>query len=84
MIKGRDLALHLAQHPEPSDSSKRDENDLSALFYIENQNLDIVKHPWYKYLVYYLKFQKCPNYPEYHQCRRLRLEASKYMILGNS
>jgi hypothetical protein len=83
MIKGCDLALHLAQHPEPSDSSENDENALSTLFYIENQNLDLVEHPWYKDLVYYLQFQKCPDYLESHQCRRLRLEASKYLILGN-
>jgi hypothetical protein len=40
-IKGCDLELHLAQHPKPSDSSESDENALSTLFYIENQNLDL-------------------------------------------
>jgi hypothetical protein len=40
MIKGCDLALHLAQHPEPSEFSEDEENALSTLFYIENQNLD--------------------------------------------
>jgi hypothetical protein len=70
MIKGRDLALHLTQHPEQSGSS-------------ENQNLDFAEHPWYKNLVYYLQFQKCLDYIDSHQRRRLCLEVSKYMILGN-
>jgi len=35
-IKGCDLALHLAQHHEPSDSSEENENALSTLFFIEN------------------------------------------------
>jgi hypothetical protein len=43
-IKGQDLSLHLAQHPHPSDSSKNNENSLSTLFVIENQNLDLVEH----------------------------------------
>jgi hypothetical protein len=37
-IKGHDLALHLYQHPKPSDSSEENENTLSTLFFIENQN----------------------------------------------
>jgi hypothetical protein len=40
-IKGCDLALHLDQQPEPSDSSENDENALSTLFFIENQHLDL-------------------------------------------
>jgi hypothetical protein len=84
MIKGRDLTLHLAQHAEPSDPSDDEENALSTLFYIEGQNLDLTEHPWYKDLIHYLQFQKCHDYLDSHQCRRLRLEASKYMILGNS
>jgi hypothetical protein len=83
-IKGWDIALHLAQHPEPSVSSENDENVLSTLFFIDNQNLVLVKHPWYKDLIYYLEFQKCHYYFESHQCRRLCLKASKYLILGNS
>jgi hypothetical protein len=53
-------------------------------FFIENQNLDLVEHPWYKDLIYYLQFQKCHDYLESHQRRRVHLEASKYLILGNS
>ena len=53
-IKGRDLALHLAQNPEPSEELDDQDNPLSALFYIENQNFSISEHPWYKNLVYYL------------------------------
>jgi hypothetical protein len=75
----------LAQHPKPSDSSENDENDLSTLFFIiKNQNLDLAKHPWCKDLINYLQFQKCPAYLEFHQRWRLRLEASIYLILGNS
>ena len=40
-FKGRDLALHLAQHPEPSEELDDQDNPLSMLFYIENQNLSI-------------------------------------------
>jgi hypothetical protein len=35
-IKGRDLSLHLAQHPEPSEELDDPNNPLSALFYMEN------------------------------------------------
>ena len=53
-IKGHDLALHLAQHAEASEEFDEQDNSLSALFYIDNQILHVVKHPWYKDLVYYL------------------------------
>jgi hypothetical protein len=83
-IKGQDLALHLIQHPEPGVSSENDEDALFALFLVEHENLDLVEHPWYKDLIYYLQFQKCPNNLEYHQRRMVHLEASKYLILGTS
>jgi hypothetical protein len=83
-IKGRDLSLHLAQHPEPSEELDDQDNPLSTLFYIENQNLSISEHPWYKNLVYYLQYQRCPDELDPHQRRRLCLEASKYIILGDS
>ena len=51
-IKGWDLALHLAQHVEASEEIDDGDNPLSKLFYIENQNLSIAKHPWYKNLLY--------------------------------
>jgi hypothetical protein len=53
-IKGRYLALHLAQHPESSEELDDHDSPLSTLFYIENQNIAISKHPWYKNMVYYL------------------------------
>ena len=53
-IKVQDLALHLAQHPNPSEELNDQDNPLSTLFYIENQNLSIFEHPWYKNMVYYL------------------------------
>jgi hypothetical protein len=84
MIKGCDLSLHLAQHPEPSEFSEDEDNLLSTLFYIENQNLTLFEHPWYKYLIHYLQFQRCPDHLNPHQQRRLHLEASKYLILGDS
>jgi hypothetical protein len=34
-IKGRDLALHLAQHVEASEEIDDQDNPLSTLFYIE-------------------------------------------------
>jgi hypothetical protein len=57
---------------------------LSALFLVEHENIELAEHPWYKDIIYYLQFQKCPNNLENHQCRRVRLEASKYLILGTS
>jgi hypothetical protein len=34
-------------------------------------------------MVYYLQYQKCPDELDPHQRRRLRLKASKYIILGD-
>jgi hypothetical protein len=61
-----------------------DEQDssLSTLFYIDIQILPITEHRWYKDLVYYLQNQRCPNNLDTHQRRRLRLESSRYIILG--
>jgi hypothetical protein len=82
-IKGRDLALHLVQHPKPSEGLDDQDNPLSMLFYFENQNLSLSEHPWYINLVYYLQYQRCPDGLDPHQRRRLLLEASKYTILGD-
>jgi hypothetical protein len=60
-IKGRDFSFHLAQHVEPSEELDDQDNPLLALFYIENQNLFISEHPWYKNMVYYLQFQRLPR-----------------------
>jgi hypothetical protein len=51
-IKGRDLSLHLAENSEPSEEIDDQDNPISTLFYIENQNLSISKHLWYTNLVY--------------------------------
>jgi hypothetical protein len=82
-IKGRDLALHLAQHVEASEEIDDQHSSLSALFYIESQTLSIAKHPWYKNLVYYLQYHKFPDDLDPHQSRRLCLEYSRYIILGD-
>jgi hypothetical protein len=60
-IKEQDLALHLAQHVEASEEIDDQDNPLSTLFYIDIQTLSIVEHPWYKKLVYYLQYHKCPD-----------------------
>jgi hypothetical protein len=52
------------------------------LFYIEIQTLSIAEHPWYKNLVYYLQYQKCPDDLDPHQRIMIRLEYSRYIILG--
>jgi hypothetical protein len=80
-IKGRDLALHLAQHAEASEEIDEQDNPLSTLFYIDSQTLPIAEHPWYTNLVYYLQNQKCPHSLDTHQRRRLHLESSRYFIL---
>jgi hypothetical protein len=81
-IKGQHLSLHLAQHTEASEEIDDHDNPLSALFYIENQTLSIFEHPWYKNPVYYLQYQKCLDDLDRHQ-RRLHLESSRYIILGD-
>jgi hypothetical protein len=78
------LALHLAQHLEPSEELDDPYNPLLALFYIENQTLSIYKHPWYRDLVYYLQRKKCPDNWDPHQRRRLCLKSSRYIILATS
>jgi hypothetical protein len=70
-IKGRDLALHLAQHAETSEEIDEHDSSLSTLFYIDNQILHVSEHPWYKNLVYYLQNQICPDNLDTHQRRRL-------------
>jgi hypothetical protein len=82
-IKGCDLVLHLAQHPDLRYSSENNEDALSTLFLIEYGNLDLVAHPWYQVIIYYLQYERCPNNIEYHE-QRTRLEASKYLILNTS
>jgi hypothetical protein len=82
-IKGRDLSLHLAQHVESSEEIEGQDNHLSALFYIEIQTLSITKYQLYKNLVYYLQYHKFPDELDLHQRRRLCLESSKYIILGD-
>jgi hypothetical protein len=81
-IKVRDLALHLAQHAENSEAIDEQDSSLSSLFYIDNQILPMSKHPWYKNLVYYLQNQGCPDNLDTHQRRRILLESSKYVIIG--
>jgi hypothetical protein len=82
-IKGQDLALHLAQHVEASEVIDEQDNPLSTLFYNQSQTLLIAKHPWYINIVYYLQYQKCPDDLYTHQRRRICLESSRYIILGD-
>jgi hypothetical protein len=83
-IKGCNLALHLAQHPKPGDSLEEDENVLSALFYLETLDINLVDHPWYKDIFYYLLHHSCPSLLDSHQRRILHLISLKYLILGNT
>ena len=53
-IKGRDLALHLSQHPELGDYFEEDENSLSALLYLETIDINLADHSWYKDIIYYI------------------------------
>jgi hypothetical protein len=57
---------------------------LSPLFLIEYGNIDLAAHPWYQDIIYYLQCERCLDNLEYHECRRTRLEASKYLILNTS
>jgi hypothetical protein len=81
-IKGRDLALHLSQYAETSEEIDEHDSSLSTLFYIDNQILSVLEHPWYNNLVYYLQNERCPDNLETHQRRRLRLESARYIIIG--
>jgi hypothetical protein len=82
-IKGHDLALHLAQHVENSEEIDEEDSSLTALFYIDNQILRVYEHPWYKNFVYYLQNQRCTDNLDTHQKRRLHIESSRYVIIGD-
>jgi hypothetical protein len=82
-IKGRDLALHLAQDAENGEEINEEDSSLSALFYIDDQILPMPEYPWYKNLVYYLQSQKCPDNLDTNQRRRLYLEFARYIIIGD-
>jgi hypothetical protein len=82
-IKGRDLSLHLAQHDETSEEIDEHDSSLSTLFYIDNQILPVFEHTWYKNLVYYLQNQRCLDNLDTHQRIRLRLESTRYVIIGD-
>ena len=82
-IKGHDLALHLAQHAKTSEEIDEQDSSLSTLFYIDNQILPMYEHPWYKDLVYYLQNQTCLDNLDTHQRRRLCLESTRYVIIGD-
>jgi hypothetical protein len=73
----------LAQHVEASEEIDEQYSHLSTLFYIDIQTLPIAEHPWYKNMVYYLQYQKFPDDLDTYQRRRLRLEYSRYIILGD-
>jgi hypothetical protein len=66
-------------------SEEIDEHDssVSMLFYINNQILPVSEHPWYKYLVYYLKNQRCPDNLDTHRRRRLYLKYAKHVFIGH-
>jgi len=51
IIKGKYLALHLAQHHELGASSENDEGALSTLFLVEHDNLDLAEHHWYQDII---------------------------------
>jgi hypothetical protein len=42
----------------------------------------VCKHPWYKYLVYYLQNKRCPDNLDTHQMRRICLKSVRYTIIG--
>jgi hypothetical protein len=82
-IKGHDLSLHLAQHPETSDSVEEDENDLSTLFFLKTLDINLDYHPWYKDMIYYIFHHNFPIRLDSHHRRILCLISSKYLILGS-
>lgn len=86
-IKGRDLALHLAQHPGP-ECSDIDE-DIKALFYVfaieqSETSDDNIEPPWYDEIADYLETQTFPVGTKPNERRRLRLESSKYVLVNNT
>jgi hypothetical protein len=82
-IKGCDLALHIAQHDETSEEIDEQDISLSTLFYIDNQMLPMFEHPWYKNLVYYFQNQRCLGNLYTHHRRRICLESTRYVIIGD-
>jgi len=83
-IKGSDLALHLAQHPEPWYSYENNEDYVSTSFLIEYGNLDLREHPWYHDIIYYFQYERCLDNLEHREWRMTQLEASKYLISNTS
>lgn len=83
-IKGRGLALHLAQHSVPSSNPELEDGDDSNLFFADMIPSDLVLiHLWYSDILYYLNHEKCPENLNSHQRRKLRLDSSKYVIVNN-
>lgn len=82
-IKGIDISLHLAQHSMPLQHSELDDGDDSNLFAIDSLSSDLCDHPWYNDILHYLNHDKCPENFNYHQRRKLQLDASKYIIVNN-
>jgi hypothetical protein len=82
-FKGRDLALHLAQHAKNGEEIDEEDSSLSTLFYIDDHILSVFEHPWYKNLVYYLQNQRCPYNLDTHQRIILCLESARYVIIGD-
>jgi hypothetical protein len=62
---------------------KNNDEALSALFLIEYANINFAYHPWYRDIIYYLQYERCLDYLENYEQRRLHLEASKYLILSS-
>jgi len=82
-IKGRDFALHLAQNSIPLQDSELEEEDDPNLLVMDSQFLDLHNHDWYSDILYYLNHEKCPKNLTYNQRRKLRLDASQYVIIND-
>jgi hypothetical protein len=82
-IKGCDLALHLAQHAENGEEIEEEDSSLSFLFYIDDQIVPVSEHPWYRNLVYHLQNQRCRENLDTHQRRRLCVESTRDVIIGD-
>jgi len=66
-IKGRDLALPVAQHIELGYSYENNEYALSKLFLIEYENLDLATHRWYRHIIYYFQYERCHDNLKHHE-----------------
>ena len=74
--------MHLSQHLWDSKEINFQQECISNLFYVYDEEVELGNHPWYHDIIYYLIHQKCTKILEKVKKRKLRLDAPKYFLVG--